>query len=218
MSAMNLSDLSNAFGLCPGQLVNASQVQAQVFPWIINALVYMAMVDYPMPTSFLGPMPSYPVTVACSYFAAPSSQTGRAAVAALSQAIGVFYNYSGESGACYDVQANGPSTLADPGGWNYQQCSEMVMPMSQDGVQDMFYPAAWNLTAYNENCRNTYGFDPRDKWILQQFGGIFAAGPVDLAPYSNIVFSNGQLDPWRGGGVKYEAAAAAAAPLCTVLH
>jgi len=66
---------------------------------------------------------------------------------------------------------------------------------------DMFWYAPWNETAYNLNCTYKYGLYPRPKWILQQFGGLFGAGGNNLAGYSNIVFSNGELDPWSGGGV-----------------
>ena len=35
-----------------------------VYNWANTAYIYMAMADYPMPASFLGPMPAYPVSVA----------------------------------------------------------------------------------------------------------------------------------------------------------
>ena len=37
-------------------------------------------------------------------------------------------------------------------GWNILACSDMVMPMSTDGVQDMYPPDEFNYTAYNEYC------------------------------------------------------------------
>jgi hypothetical protein len=40
--------------------------------------------------------------------------------------VNVFYNYTGASGSCFNVTTSGPSTLADPGGWDYQSCTNMV--------------------------------------------------------------------------------------------
>ena len=34
-------------------------------------------------------------------------------------------------------------------GWNVLACNEMVLPMSCNGIQDMFYPQPWNDTTYS---------------------------------------------------------------------
>ena len=40
---------------------------------------------------------------------------------------------------------------------------------------------------------------PKYDWALDYFGG--RNPEVDFASYSNIVFSNGKLDPWHAGGI-----------------
>lgn len=63
---------------------------------------------------------------------------------------------------------------------------------------DLFYPAPWDLQADMTSCYAQFGTVPRPNWIAQQFG----ATAQDWASATNIVFSNGDLDPWSGGGVK----------------
>jgi hypothetical protein len=72
----------------------------------------------------------------------------------------------------------------------------MVFPLSSNGVTDMFPPSLFDLNATIAYCQNTYGVTPRIAW------GPTYYGAQQLQAASNIVFSNGQLDPWRGGGVQ----------------
>lgn len=72
------------------------------------------------------------------------------------------------------------------------------MPIGQYGLpDDLFYPAPWDLDADLASCATQFGTVARPTWISQQFG-ITAR---DWADATNIVFSNGDLDPWSGGGV-----------------
>ena len=48
-------------------------------------------------------------------------------------------------------------------------------------------------------CKDLYGVQSRYDWALNEFGGWDVK--KDLASYSNILFSNGLLDPWHAGGV-----------------
>ena len=77
----------------------------------------------------------------------------------------------------------------------FQSCTEMVLPVSSDGVNDMFEPHPWNLTQYSENCKKTYGIGSEKSKALTLFGG------KDLETSTNIIFSNGDRDPWSAGGV-----------------
>lgn len=69
------------------------------------------------------------------------------------------------------------------------------MPDCTDGKNDMFYPRAWNESDYRENCKKSFNVDPDMDSAIRQYGG------KNLEAYSNIIFSNGNLDPWYGGGV-----------------
>jgi len=82
-------------------------------------------------------------------------------------------------------------------GWNYLACTEMVMPTPSNGKTDMYYPSLWDAEGYVEYCKSQYGpaLQTSLNYAQVEFGG------KDIEAASNIVFSNGQLDPWRGGGL-----------------
>ena len=61
---------------------------------------------------------------------------------ALAAGVGVFYNYTGKhpAPACYDLHGSANNaTTRDSDFWDYLYCSEMMQPMSRDGVHDMFW-------------------------------------------------------------------------------
>ncbi|CAB1348372.1 unnamed protein product, partial [Coregonus sp. 'balchen'] len=91
-----------------------------------------------------------------------------------------------------------PSSVSDYqllGGVSEAACTEMVMPLCTDGVQDMFEPQDWNFQAFSDECHALFGVRPRADWADTVYGGL------DIASHSNIIFSNGGLDPWSSGGV-----------------
>ncbi|GBP12367.1 Lysosomal Pro-X carboxypeptidase [Eumeta japonica] len=71
----------------------------------------------------------------------------------------------------------------------------MVMPMCSDGINDMFEHNPWNYTTFAQNCKKKYGVIPKPEAARIKYGGD------NLRAASNIVFSNGLLDPWTGGGI-----------------
>ncbi|XP_077865981.1 dipeptidyl peptidase 2-like [Saccoglossus kowalevskii] len=91
--------------------------------WIRNSLTNLAMFDYPYPTTFLVPVPAYPVKVACSYIMNSSDP-----LVGLVQAAGLHYNGTKGSLKCFDVDMEfvecadptgcgvGPDSMA----WYYQ--------------------------------------------------------------------------------------------------
>lgn len=70
------------------------------------------------------------------------------------------------------------------------------MPICADGINDMFEPTKWDFHAYSEECHLSWGVRPRPDWIITNYGG------KNISSHSNIVFSNGDLDPWSAGGVR----------------
>lgn len=109
------------------------------------------------------------------------------------QALNVYYNYSGQA-KCLNISETTTSNLGSLG-WSYQACTEIVMPFCTNGIDDMFEPHLWNLKEFSDDCFKQWGVRPRPSWITTMYGG------KNISSHSNIVFSNGELDPWSGGGV-----------------
>jgi len=113
----------------------------------------------------------------------------------LATAAGVFYNYTGNVPCFNYSQGANEETDEDGHFWNYQWCTEMYMGMARDGVHDMFWPQPWDHDAAIKGCQEMFGVTPRPLWATVQWGGR------NLDALSNVVFSNGNYDPWSGGGV-----------------
>ncbi|GJP37193.1 hypothetical protein CLOM_g21628 [Closterium sp. NIES-68] len=185
-----LTRLSEQFHLC-SPLTSADDLIA----WLETAYVYMAMVDYPVPSDFLMPLPAHPIRELCRRV--DSLPSGSNLLDRIFAGIGVYYNYTG-SEACFNVHDDDPHDMAN--GWDYQACTEHVMPMSSNASNSLFEPFDWNQTAFEEMCLKQYGVAPRPTWAMTQFGGRSIRSALRHFG-SNIVFSQGDLDPWSGGGV-----------------
>jgi lysosomal Pro-X carboxypeptidase len=177
--------LTKTFRLCsPIQSMNDVY---NLINWIYNGIISMAMTDYPYPTNFLRPLPGWPVTVSCHRLLQTKGLLNQ-----LREVVAVFYNYTGNE-QCFNISEFISANLGDA--WNYQACTELILPYANNGVTDMFLPSPWNLTQYVEYCDQTYSVHARPFWMAMEYGGI------NITASSNIIFSNGELDPWRTGSV-----------------
>ena len=52
-----------------------------------------------------------------------------------------------------------------------QACTEMVMPMSSSQENSMFTAYDFNYSSYKEDCWNTFGVNPRPRWVTTELGG-----------------------------------------------
>ncbi|CAL1674146.1 unnamed protein product [Lasius platythorax] len=181
--------LSNNWKLCE-PLKTAEHVQT-LKDFLQEVYINLAMVNYPYETNFLAPLPGNPINVFCQHLT-NSSLTGKPLLSTLYRAISVYTNYTGQA-SCISTKNAAPD-LGDQG-WDYQACTEMVMPMCTDGVNDMFEPAEWNFKEYNNTCFKKYSVSSQPYLACQQFGC------KNLNTVTNINFSNGLLDPWASGGV-----------------
>ena len=161
--------------------------------WFTAIFGNLAMVNYPYPTSFLEPLPAWPVSVACSYLN-ESRLYGEDLLNAVKKVVNLYFNYTGEL-TCFNSSLQGPSSF-DVRGWDYQACTEMVMPICSRYESSVFPPSRWNLYGYVQDCeRRWMNATVRPDWAVTFYGG------KDISSHSNIVFSNGDLDPWSFGSV-----------------
>ncbi|DBB07992.1 TPA: hypothetical protein ACH3X3_009367 [Trebouxia sp. C0006] len=190
--------IKEAMQLCPAANLSNDDDVDTLAQWAQNAFDYLAMGDYPYPSNYMlngqGVLPAYPMRAACQ----PLSQqgmTGSALLEGLHQAVGTFYNFSGHL-PCYNYsEGPNPEGEEDSNFWDYQACTEMVMPFSRNGEDDMFWKQPWDLKAFGKQCKEQWGVTPRPYWAQINWGGR------KIGTASNIVFSNGLLDPWHGFGV-----------------
>ncbi|KAK9921383.1 hypothetical protein M0R45_029894 [Rubus argutus] len=141
--------------------------------WLSTAYIYTAMTDYPTSSNFLNPLPAFPVKQMCKAIDNPT--TGNDTFAKL-----------------YDPH--------DLGGWQWQACTEMIMPTSGNNEESIFPASEWQYKNRASYCKMTYGIEPRPNWITTEFGG-HDIKRVLRRHGSNIIFFNGLRDPWSGGGV-----------------
>ncbi|CAI7837506.1 unnamed protein product [Closterium sp. NIES-54] len=147
--------LFSLFAFLPSPLTDAEDL----IQWLETAYIYMAMVDYPVPSDFLMPLPAHPIRELCRRVdSLPADLLDRIAAG-----VGVYYNYSG-SETCFSVCDTDPHDMSN--GWDFQACTEHVMPMSSNASNSIFEPFEWNQTAFEENCLQQYGVASRPTWAM----------------------------------------------------
>ena len=143
---------------------------------------------------------------ACEILTAPTASSGHAAdndtalLAAVAGAVNLLYNASG-SEMCYESLPARDDEL--DGIWDYQWCTQLMCQetyFSRRGVDEggVFPAFEFNQTWVDTHCLKKYGVTPAHRWISSSYGGWDA---ITGNGVSNIVFSNGEYDPWRAAGV-----------------
>ena len=151
------------------------------------------MINYPYPTSFLKNVTAWPANSSCIPLdiVSPASND-ELLFTALRKSIEYYYSYGKTQ--CNEIYGDS-SADEDMSGWDILACGDQAMPMNQDGVSDMFYAAPFDYDGYNAECLQNYGIVPDYDYTLNHFGGIT---DKEYLAASNIVFTNGGLDPWSG--------------------
>ncbi|XP_034027215.1 dipeptidyl peptidase 2 [Thalassophryne amazonica] len=190
------SRIQSEFALC--ECPSSAEDVHQLHGLLRNAFTVIAMLDYPYSTQFIGKLPANPVKVVCN-----TMLSGSDLLANLRNSAGILYNGTGQL-SCFDLYRLYVA-CADPTGcglgndglaWDYQACTEINLCYESNNVTDMFPPMAFTERDRELYCAKRWAVIPRPDWLKTQYWGDA------LSTTSNIIFSNGDLDPWANGGVR----------------
>lgn len=183
-----LKQLSAMFNTCTVM----QQQEVDLLIQMLSAIwVNMAMTDYANEADFLSKMPAYPIKHSCEYLKIdPIYVDMDQLVKNISLASQVYTNFTRKS-PCLDIK----KMVYDPMDvlWDFQSCTEMVMPICSDGVNDMFDPQTFNLTSYVEDCKTRWGVSTQVNKVQTLYG------TKNMNSASNIIFSSCSRDPWSAG-------------------
>lgn len=192
--------LRRAFKLCEAPKASGGQSPGErVAYFAMMAFDTLAMGNFPFPSNYLtsggAVLPAHPVRRACEHLVDASlPSNGDSLVEALGRASLTLYDPDG-SEACVDL----PDDLTYDGIWDYQYCTELLPQetyFARDGVSDMFWPSPYDREGQARHCEAKYGVRPDATLILDKYGGLDGVRKA-----TNLVLSNGLLDPWSSGGV-----------------
>lgn len=186
-SVTGCEQLRQKFGLC--QSVHPSNYTI-LRDWIKEVYATLALVNFPEPSDLVGAVPANPIRVACEGLVNAPAHNSPALVDAVARAVGVLFNSTGKR-KCNDVLIYQRYLIS----YTFQTCNELMTATCGNGVTDMFYPYTWNATAVRERCQQQFGITPDFYRTIMLYGG----DSFDTA--TNIIFSNGELDPWSALGV-----------------
>ena len=190
--------IARDMGLCnPDSALATKEDVMKLAEWAAAAWENMAMANYPYPSGYIidgqGLLPSYPVREACKKLSLSSNDADEL-LPSMAAAIGIFYNFTNQL-RCYDFSLVQLSQETEDF-WDYQFCTEHFMPVSgRDGIHDMFWYQPFNATDAMQECKVKWGLEPIALKPIIEWGG------KDIHMHSNIIFSNGLMDPWSSGGV-----------------
>jgi len=210
-TALGRSHLSTLFKTCK-PLKDADEA-AELVAWAGDHWNYLAMGMYPYPSSYVQPdggmLPAWPVTAACKL---ATAELWSEPVRGVAAAAHMFYNatlnkrcfFNGDSShVARHASLMRPKPVAatcNAGSWDWQWCTEHLMPFTQGTARDMFYPpSGFDLAEAEAGCAKRWGTGavPRANWAMLAYGGLRGL----QRGLTNVVFSNGMKDPWSAGGV-----------------
>ena len=155
-----------------------------------DAVENLPQMNYPYA---IGQFPAWPVNSTCTLFK-KNNNSLLTAVSTLQAwyADGDCTPLTGQGG----IPGGGPPGLgAGPtDSWGYQSCTENLHEFSGRGFRSFTF----ELEKVNEVCMAQYGVVPRPGWPRVQYGGYEINSKHSTI--TNVIWSNGLLDPWHGGG------------------
>ncbi|CAI5447333.1 unnamed protein product [Caenorhabditis angaria] len=197
--------LNKIFKLDPKKsLISKKEDVGFLKSFISNTMVAMTFVNFPYPNTFLANVPGWPVKKVCEKFRKIEKSDEKTAEQ-LYNILNLYYNYTGnkEHLCANHENCEGPyGDLGDISGWYFQACTEVILPTCSMGPPNDFF---WNTCPFSiegrQNfCNNTFGSIGYKKGMLRPNSLALNYGSSKFPTATNIIFSNGYLDPWSAYG------------------
>lgn len=185
----SLQKLSEIFNTCEPMRKADSIVLLQALQ---NIWTNLAMTDYANAATFLSKLPAYPIKHVCEHLSQdPMNISDEQLIVNIAKASQVYTNYTGQLN-CLNLT----NLVYDPMDllWDFQSCTEMVMPICSDGVNDMFDPQPFNVSEFSADCKRRWGTNTQIDKIKLLYGDKNI-----ISSTSNIIFSSCSRDPWSAG-------------------
>ncbi|KAI6234044.1 hypothetical protein M3Y99_00837800 [Aphelenchoides fujianensis] len=211
-----LAKLQRIFNTDSRSPIQGNDDIANLKAFIREAFENMAMVSYPYPNNFLRPVGAWPLKQACSGLQQPGKTQTQSAIA-LKTALDAYYGQG--SVTCFDPTNCGPdpavANLGDLRGWDWQSCTEIALHICAQGPpNDVFWQDCADKQSATMNNFETYykavctaaesTVDGYRATKHLDFDAITKYFSVDLRGASNIIVTNGVLDPWSAGAAQID--------------
>ncbi|CAI5447334.1 unnamed protein product [Caenorhabditis angaria] len=196
--------LNKIFKLDPKKsLISKKEDVKNLKEYVKEAMTRLSYVNYPYPTHFLEKVPGWPVKKVCEKIRKIETSDEKTAEQ-LYNIVNLYYNYTGDKKfLCANTENCGDGYSI---GWPFHRCTEMIILLCSKGPPNDFF---WN------NCPDSY--EKRTLWCKSKFESlgyetrmmrpnniVDLFGSPDSSTTSNIVFTNGDLDPWAAYGFTEE--------------
>ena len=205
IEAAPTADLVKAFRVCePSGL--GPNAPSDLFLYVLESIPQL---DYPMP---VGSLPAWPVNETCARLTKIDPTNPKALISAAADIVHMLMGPSATNtttGACIPTADEGPGGIPGdgPGGisaWSFQSCTETLHQFSSrvsgtsfDGIRNFkFDMDNW----VHPLCGNLFNgtVQPDVNRLAREFGGYkISDNPEGV---TNLIWSNGGMDPWHGGG------------------
>ncbi|CAG9862931.1 unnamed protein product [Phyllotreta striolata] len=182
---LGMDFISSTWKLC--RRIRSTEDVEKLLEWLTSVYVKLALSNYHYPTDLYTPLPAYPVKVFCDKLTSSFFNDTKGLIEQFSQALEIYTNYSGKS-VCNNVN----SSVEDFNevAFGYQQCTDLVMPKCSTEI-DMFITKPWDYDQFSMECMKKYGV--KNFFPLSPLKAFDAKS---LKYYSNILFTNGNMDPY----------------------
>jgi lysosomal Pro-X carboxypeptidase len=196
-----MKNMIRILGLCKQEASTEELVKWASTPW-----EFFAMGNYPYASAYIpttagvstNPLPPNPLNRACAILTRSSDDGEADKLASLRASVQFWYNTTGAE-RCFTILSDAVPQETCHGDYSFQRCAELAGPYQQGTRKDAFWPPLTvGESAFAQLCRERYGRDARTGAVAVEFGGNVRD---TIAGMSNIIWSNGEFDPWSGYGV-----------------